>query len=185
MPAIKVFGVVANRAVAEQAIGNLRIAGFEQDDISLIVVQKEAAEELEHLQDQTGEGAKEVAARAGKGAAIGVGVGLAGGLVTVSLPGIDPIIGTGILVALFGFSGAFVGALAGAFSTHKVSTEVIERYGMALREGQAIIEVTAPNEGIALVARDTLLESGATNVNSYMADETDLAESPSFEDITR
>ncbi len=185
MPAINVIGVVANQAFAEQVVANLRLAGFEQDAVSLIAVKNEAAEELEHLQDQTGEGAKEVVARAGKGAAIGVGVGLVGGLVTVSLPGIEPIIGTGILVALFAFSGAFVGALAGAFSTHKVSTEVIERYGMALREGQAVIEVTAPDEETALVARDILLESGAANVNSYLADETDLAKSPNFEDVTR
>lgn len=173
MPDVQVMGVVPNRPAAEQVVGNLRLAGFPQDDLSVIVVSREEAEQSEELaqaDDQTGQGVKEVAGSAATGAVIGGATGVAAGLATLMIPGIGPILGSGILVALFGGAGTFVGALSGAFASEDVSSEVIERYGMALREGQAIICVTAHDTSAAKEAEEVLNGAGASNVNSYLSD---------------
>ena len=175
MPDIQVMGVVPNRPVAERVIGNLRLAGFPQDDLSLIVVTREEAENSEALaqaDDQTGQGAREVAGSAAKGAAAGGLVGVLAGVATLALPGIGPVLGGGILLALFGGAGTFVGALSGAFASETTSSEVIERYGMALREGQGVICVTAHDTESAKAAEDVLNNMGANNVNSYLPDAT-------------
>lgn len=173
MPDIQVMGVVPNQPAAEQVVGNLRLAGFPQDDVSLIVVSREEAaqsEDLAQADDQTGQGAKEVAGSAAKGAAIGGTTGVLAGLATLALPGIGPVLGGGILLALFGGAGTFVGALSGAFASENVSSEVIERYGMALREGQAVVCVTAHDTETAKAAEELLNGAGASNVNSYLPD---------------
>ena len=173
MPDIQVMGVVPNRSSAEQVVGNLRLAGFAQDDVSVIMVSREEAahsEELAQADDQTGQGVQEVAGSAAKGAALGGTAGVLAGLATLAIPGIGPILGSGILLALFGGAGTFVGALSGAFASEDVSTEVVERYGMALREGQAIVCVTAHDTENAKAAEEQLNSAGASNVNSYMGD---------------
>lgn len=173
MPDIQVMGVAPHRPAAEQIVGNLRLAGFPQDNVSVIMVSREEAEQAEALEqadDQTGQGAAEVASSAAKGAALGGTTGVLAGLATLAIPGIGPILGSGILLALFGGAGTFVGALTGAFASEDVSSEVVNRYGMALREGQAIICVTAPDTDTAKQAEELLNGAGASNVNSYLAD---------------
>lgn len=185
MPDIQVVGVVPNRPTAEQVIGNLRLAGFEQERLSLIVVDKEEAEALEGVDDQTGEGAKTVAKDAAVGAAAGGTAGLLAGAATLAIPGIGPILGAGVLLGLFGGAGTFVGALSGAFASEEVSNQVVERYGMALREGQAVIAVTAPDTETAKQAEEFLSQAGATNVNSYMEGTSPLTDEPGIEDVSQ
>ena len=184
MPDIQVMGVVPNRSAAEQVVGNLRLAGFPQDVVSLIVVTREEPEALEEVDDQSGEGAREVASGIARGAAIGGTAGLVAGLATLAIPGIGPVVGWGVLLALFGGSGLFVGALSGAFASESVSDEIINRYGMALREGQGVISVTAPDAETAKLAEEVLTTSGASNVNSYMEDLSEVTDEPGITDIT-
>jgi hypothetical protein len=189
MPDVQVLGVVPNRSAAEQVVGNLRLAGYEQQQVSLIIVKPEEAAELdEQATDLTGEGAKDVAGSAAKGAAIGGATGVAAGLATLAIPGIGPILGTGILLGLFGGAGTFVGALSGAFASEDTSNQVVERYGMALREGQAIICVTiicvtVPDNDAAKQAEEVLNAGGASNVQSYMEDVSPLTKSEGVEEV--
>jgi uncharacterized membrane protein len=115
---------------------------------------------------------------------IGGGAGVLAGLATMAIPAVGPVIGSGILLALFGGSGAFVGALSGAFASEDVSSEVVERYGMALREGQAIICVTATDAEQARTAEEVLRTGGADNVNSYLEAESPLANEPGVKDVS-
>ena len=167
MPDYQVLGVVPNREVGETVVGNLRLAGFTQDAVSLVMVRPEESEQMAQLDDQTGEGAAEVVSDVAKGAGIGATVGLAAGAATLAIPGLGIVVGGGILLALFGGAGAFVGALSGAFASEDVSDQVIQRYGMALREGQAVICVTAPDVERAKAAQERLKDIGASNVNVY------------------
>ena len=185
MPDIQVLGVAANRPSAEQIVGNLRLAGFGQEQVSLIMVTQEEPEALEDVDDQTGEGAAEVAGGAARGAAIGGTAGIVAGLASLAIPGLGPVVGAGALLGLFGGGGAFVGALTGAFSTEKVSNQVIERYGMALREGQAVISVTASDAETAKQAEAVLAGAGATNINSYMEDVSSVTDAPGVDDVSK
>lgn len=186
MPDIQVIGVVPDRDAADHVVANIRLAGFEQNDVSVIMVEPQAAQELDVADtDQTGEGAKDVAKSAAIGAGAGAATGLAAGLATLAIPGLGPIIGSGILLGLFGGAGTFVGALSGAFASEKVSDQVVERYGMALREGQAIVCVTTRDRDQAKQAEDVFNRLGAANVNSYMEDVSPLTDQPGVTEVNQ
>lgn len=185
MPDIQVLGVVPNREAAEHIVGNVRVAGFEQDNVSVIMVQPEEAQQLDtETEDQTGEGAADVVKSAAAGAGIGGATGVLAGLATLAIPGLGPIIGSGILVALFGGAGGLVGALTGAFASEDTSQQVIERYGMALREGQAIVCVTAHDRDQAKQVEDIFNRLGVANVNSYFEDVSPLTEQPGVKEVS-
>ena len=83
-----VVGLFRDRRDAEQAIGDLRDAGFTRDQIGIAINDKSAQREIE---DQTG------ASAAGKGAAAGaVSGGLVGGIIgllgSLLVPGLGPIV---------------------------------------------------------------------------------------------
>jgi len=183
MPGINVIGVVPDEAMAGQLIGNLRLAGFEQQNISLIMVQHEEAVDETQTDDASAEGIQEVASNAAKGATIGGVAGVLTGLATLAIPAIGPVLGTGVLLAMFGGMGAGIGGILGLYSSEKVSDQVIERYGMALREGQAIVSVTVPDQAVAQQAEDIFRSAGATNINSYLEGD-DITDKPGIEDVT-
>ena len=184
MPDIQVMGVSPDRSAAERVVGNLRLSGFDQDDVALIMVRRDEVPELANVADQQGEGSSEVARSAAKSALVGALLGLVLGIVTLNIPGLR-VLSTVILLALYAFSGAFVGALAGAFASEDVSSEVIDRYGMALREGQAIIRIRASDTEAAKRAEEVLSASGAANVNSYLEDDSKVTDIPGVTDVSR
>jgi hypothetical protein len=182
MPDIQVLGVVANRPAAERVVGNLRLAGFSQGAVELVVIRRGQSENLEHIADQHGEGSESVAGGALKGALIGAVIGLVAGIATLFIPGLQ-LLSPVILIALFFGTGAFVGALSGAFGSEDESEQIIEQYGMALREGQGVIIVTVHNPDRAKRAEELLTRAGAANVNSYLAEHEDIAKTPGLKKI--
>jgi uncharacterized membrane protein len=184
MADIQVMGVCPDRPAAERVVGNLRLAGFPSETVDLIVVRRdEAPEALEQIDDQRGEGAGIVASSVLRGAGVGALIGLVLGVGTLFIPGLQ-VLSPVILVVLFVGSCAFVGALSGAFASEDTSEEVINRYGMALREGQAVIRVLAPNADTAKDAENMLSAAGATNVNSYLQDDTKITDTPGVEEVS-
>lgn len=184
MAGINVIGVVPNEAVAGQLVGNLRLQGFEQDAISLIMVERERENELAANDEEAGEGVSEVAGNTAKGAAAGGVLGVLAGLGTLALPGIGPVIGTGVLLAMFGGMGGAIGGLLGLYASENVASQVIERYGMALQEGQAVVSVAVPDQEAAQRVEELFRTAGATNINSYMGDEPKLADEPGLKDVS-
>lgn len=184
MAGINVIGVVPNEAVAGQLVGNLRMQGFEQDAISLIMVERERENELAQNDEEAGEGASEVAGNAAKGAVAGGVLGVLAGVGTLAIPGIGPVLGTGVLLAMFGGMGSAIGGLLGLYASENVTSQVVERYGMALREGQAVVSVTVPDQDAAQRVQEVFTAAGATNVNSYMGDAPELADEPGLRDVS-
>jgi hypothetical protein len=184
MPDINVIGVVSNDAIAGQLVGNLRLAGFEQEQISLIMAEREQDVPKPQTDDAAAEGLRQTIGNAGTGAVIGGGTGVLAGLATMAIPGIGPVLGAGVLLAMFGGMGAGIGGLIGLYSSETEATQEIERYGMALREGQAIVCVTVPDRETAERVQELFGEAGATNVNSYMADQSDLTNAPGLKDVS-
>jgi hypothetical protein len=182
MADIQVMGVCPNRAAAERVVGNLRLAGFSPDGVSLIVVRRDEAESLAGADDQHGEGAGTVMKSAAKLALLGAAIGLVIGFGTLFIPGLQ-VLSPVILLALYTFSGAFVGALAGAFETEDTAAEVVERYGMALREGQVVIRVEAEDAPRAQRAEALLRRAGAANVNSYFEDDSRITDIPGVREV--
>src|SRR3712207_630983 len=126
MPAMQVIGVCSNRPAAERVVGNLRLSGFGQDVVSLIVVHREESDALDHVDDQHGAGAPPVMSSVLKGTALGAVSGAVLGTATLFIPGLQ-VLSPIILVLLYVGSCAFAGALSGAFASESVSEEVINR----------------------------------------------------------
>ena len=184
MPNINVIGVVDSDAVAHQLIGNLRLAGYGQDQVSLLMAEREQVADPTQTNDAEAEGLGENLTHAATGAAVGSGAGVLAGLATLAIPGIGPVIGTGVLLAMFGGMGAGIGGLIGLYSSENEASQEFERYGVALREGQAIVSVTVPDREAAQQAQNLLIEGGAKNVNAYQADQSSVADAPGVKDVT-
>lgn len=160
MPDVLVVGLVPDRAHAERVVAELRSRGSAQDDLSIIMAVGVEAAELQQADEQTGQGAGEVAGSAAKGAVLGGGAGVLAGLATLALPGIGPVLGAGVLLSLFGGAGAVVGALSGAFASETVARQIIDRYSAPLREGQALIAVRVADSESAAQAEQVLRAGG-------------------------
>jgi hypothetical protein len=184
MPNINVIGVVENEGIAEQLIANLRVAGVEQEHISLIMAQREQAVDQSQTDDAEAEGLRENLGNVAAGAGLGTGAGVLAGLATLAIPGLGPVIGTGVLLAMFGGMGAGIGGLIGLYSSENEASQQFERYGMALREGQSIVSVTVPDREAAQRIEELFAQGGAVNVNSYLADQSDVTDTPGIKDVT-
>jgi len=183
MPNIEVLGVAHDDALASQIVGNLRLEGVPQDAVSVLVVNPHEAagddeQKLEDADDQTGKGVAIVAKDAAIGGAVGGTAGVIAGLAAMAIPGIGPVLGSGILLALFGGAGTFVGALSGAFASEKVSNQVVEQYGMALRAGQSLVCVTAQDRDEAKRYEGLLTKYGASEINSYVEEASQPGDVP-------
>lgn len=177
MPTIRVLGVVPNDSVAEQVIGNLRLAGFSQNDVSFLIIEPEQESKFDKAAaDQTGQGIKRTSRGIIRGIVIGVVLGMIAGFVLSLIPAIGNILPLWVLLALFVGVGFIIGAFAGSFSTEDNTGQVIERYGMELRAGEAIIAVDAPDADIAKTAEEILNNNGAGKVNSFLVTESDVGD---------
>jgi len=167
--------VVPNRPAAEQVVGNLRLAGFGQNDVAFIIVKPEQAERMDaKAADQTGKGSRRVLRGVLRGAVVGLVIGCVIGFFLGTLPFFSAVLPQGVLIAACGLVCFIVGGLAGSFSTENVPNQVIERYGMELRAGQAIVSVDTPDQDIAKRAEEVLNTNGAVKVNSFLVQDEDL-----------
>ena len=151
-----VVGVFADHTQAEQALEDLRRAGFHNDDIGFVVRDVEDSE--------IGPDAvqKETAAGAATGA-VGGGVigGLLGAAAALLIPGIGPALAGGILAAALGGAalGAVAGGFAGALTGLGISDEEASFYQSEFESGRTI--VTVRSHGRYQEAYDILQRYGA------------------------
>lgn len=144
-----VVGAFAERTHAQEAVNELRVAGFGEDEIGLIARDQHGgslgAHEVEHLEIDETEGMAE-------GAVAGslTGAGLAGlwaiGISSGVLPAIGPAIAGGILVSVLtsAVAGAAVGGIVGSLVGLGLSEEDALHYERAFHSGQTIVTVRSP-----------------------------------------
>jgi len=163
---ITVVGVFDGVARAERALNGLRDAGFTPAQVS--VVAKDRAQ-TQHLAEETDLAAEGAATGAVTGGVLG---GLAGFLVGISalvIPGIGPIVGTGILVSTLAGAGigAVAGGLVGALTGQGISEEDARGYERHVSEGRTLVTVGAGSADLAAEAERILHANGGMDVRSY------------------
>lgn len=134
-----IVGVFHNQREAQEALRDLRAAGFREDEIGLIA----------HDEDGMIETHDEEGNKAGEGAAIGAATGAgAGALWAVAiaagiLPAIGPVIAGGILGSVLASAagGAAAGGLAGALIGLGIPDEEAEYYENEFRSGRTLVTV--------------------------------------------
>jgi len=161
-----VVGLFTDRARAEQAIRDLKSAGFSEEQIGVAMQNRE---EQQELIDDSGSQAAEGAA---KGAMSG---GLVGGLIgllgSILIPGVGPIVVGGVLAsALTGAGiGAATGGLIGALVGLGVPEEDAQHFDRGLRSGGILLTVSAGSrtaEAISILQGQSA-DLGPSGVSHY------------------
>lgn len=148
-----VTGLFRDRDSAERAYGSLSGRGYGKDDINLMMSddtrKKYFASDKDAKRTDLSDKAWE---DAGKGAAIGSGVGatiaaLAAIGTTLAIPGLNLLIAGPLAAALAGAgAGGLTGGLIGALVGHGVKEEHAREYDRGIREGGILMGVNARSD---------------------------------------
>jgi hypothetical protein len=134
-----VVGVFTNRTQAQDAVADLRRAGFTEQEIGVV------SHDEERPDTHAGDSGDAVTGGAVAGAAAGAGVGALWGLGIMAglVPAIGPVIAGGTLAAILASAatGAAVAGLAGALLGMGLSREEAEYYEGEFRQGRTVVTV--------------------------------------------
>jgi hypothetical protein len=144
------MGIFTDPREADQAVDELRGAGFKTEDISVIMREEGRVAPT----GRGGEVAKDATAGVATGGAIGGIAGLIVGIVAVTVPGIGALIATGPLAIALGLievgattlagaiTGGAAGGIIGGLIGLGVPKERAEAYEEAVRRGQILLAVS-------------------------------------------
>jgi len=163
-----VAGTFATRADAERAAAQLEALGVPRDRITLLSPGSDPHRVPTDEGERPGTGAAIGAVvGAGTGAAVGFPLGAA---VSMMVPGIGPIIASGIIGALlFGAGGAAVGATLEESLVAGMPRDDLFLYEDALRRGCSVVVALVEDETRADGARRALESAGAESIDAARA----------------
>ncbi len=161
-----VFCLARDHGQAVQIVEELRIAGFSNNDISVLLPDKGSTREFAH---EKGTKAPEGAlAGAGTGGALGGALGWLVGIGALAIPGLGPFIAAGpIMAALSGAAiGATTGGVVGALAGMGIPEYQAKRYEGRLREGRILLSVHSDNADQTKRAKEIFERAGAEDIAS-------------------
>jgi hypothetical protein len=169
-----VAGVFSSQGQAQQALQDLRTAGFDPQQVSVI------ARDQERARDVAAETGAEVPAGAATGAGLGAVLGgVAGWLVGIgalAIPGIGPVVAAGPIAAALGVAGttaavgagagAVAGGLVGALTGWGFSEAEAREYQERVGRGDILLAVEVPDDADTGHAEDILRRHGGDRVSA-------------------
>src|ERR1700709_2270486 len=130
-----VVGVCDDRTSAQIVARDLRAAGFDTADVSILMRPDDAMPEV-------GGGERKADQGTAVGASIGAVLGGIAGLAALSIPGIGPLLAAGPIAAALGaLTGTALGGLVGSFTGLGIPEEQAKGYEAAVRAGDIVIVV--------------------------------------------
>jgi hypothetical protein len=170
-----VFGIYPNRAAVEEAVDQLRAAGFRGADVSVLFSDNQGTKDFAH----------EKATKAPEGASTGAAAGgLAGGVLgwltgigALAIPGLGPLVAAGPIVAALAGAGALgaVGGMIGALAGMGIPEYEAKRYEGRLRDGGVLLSVHCDNADWVKRAKTMLRQTGAQDIASAGEEPGDYA----------
>jgi uncharacterized protein (TIGR02271 family) len=154
-----VVGLFYERQQAERAIQQLKAAGFREDQIGVLMQDKDSGQQLA---ESTGTKVSETAASGAIGGGVAGGVlGLLASIGALAIPGIGPIVAGGVLASTLAGAGigAAAGGLLGALVGMGVPEEDAKYFEEGVRAGGILVTVEAGSRREE--ARQILVGSGA------------------------
>lgn len=136
-----VYCIAKTRQQVETIVEQLRILGFSNDDISVLLPNRSGTRDFAHEQHtKAPEGAS-----AGGAAGMGIGaiLGWLAGIGTIAIPGVGPFIAAGpIMAALSGAAlGGATGGIIGALVGMGIPEYEAKRYAGKLQSGNILVSV--------------------------------------------
>jgi hypothetical protein len=161
-----VFGIYPSRPTVEEAIEDLRAAGFRSTDISVLFPENAGTKDFAHEKNT----------KAPEGTATGVvSGGIAGGVLgwltsigALTIPGLGPLVAAGPILAALAGAGALgtVGGIIGALVGLGIPEYEAKRYEGRIREGGVLLSVHCDSSVWVKRARDLLERTGALDVGA-------------------
>lgn len=177
MKNIAVFGLYKTQLQVEEAVENLKVAGFRSTDISVLLPENAGSKDLGHEKHtKAPEGA---ATGATSGAVLGGTLGWLLGIGALAIPGIGPFLAAGPIVAALAGVGAVgaLGGITGALVGAGMPEYEAVRYEGRIKHGGILLSVHCDNEDYVKRAKDLLQQSGAEDVASSSEASADYAAS--------
>jgi hypothetical protein len=160
-----VIALVSSYDNAQRVVGELQMAGFSNNDISVLFPDKSGTRDFAHEQNtKAPEGAL---AGAGAGGAVGGTIGLLAGIGALAIPGLGPFIAAGpIMAALSGAAaGAAVGGVTGALIGMGIPEIEAKQYEGKVRSGGILVSVHVDDDRERDRAKEILKHMGATDIS--------------------
>jgi len=151
-----VYGIYANRGLAENAVDRLLAQGFRNEDISVMLQDNVGTKDFAH--EKHTKAPEGTAAGAAAGATVGGTLGLLAGVGALAIPGLGPFIAAGPIMATLagmgsgGLVGGVVGALVGSWLMDRLGRRVMFLGTMVMFIVFALAQAFAPNmESLAVI----------------------------------
>jgi hypothetical protein len=159
-----VFGIFDTKIEAERAVDDLKLQGFRNSDISVLMPTKESTQDFAH--EKSTKAPEGASAGAAGGAVLGGTLGWLAGIGTLAIPGIGPFIAAGPIVATLAGAGAggMIGGLAGALIGMGVPEYEAKRYEGMVKEGGILLSAHVDDSDWRDKAKDVLTRCGARDV---------------------
>ncbi len=160
-----VVGVFDGPNHAEMALNELKNAGFRPDQVSVVARENR---ETQEMVENTGMGSG-TATGAVTGGVLGGVAGFLVGISAMVIPGIGPIVGSGILLSTLAGAGigAAAGGLVGALTEHGIPEEDARGYEEHVRKGSILLTVHANSDEQAEEAHRILHTGRGGDVRAY------------------
>lgn len=161
-----VFCIATSRTQAEQIVASLRSAGFANNDISVLLPDKESTRDFAHEKNtKAPEGA---ITGASAGGVAGGALGWIAGIGALAIPGAGPFIAAGpIMAALSGMAvGATLGGIAGALVGMGIPELEAKRYEGKIKAGNILLSVHTESSDQVATAKKIFRDAGAEEIGS-------------------
>jgi hypothetical protein len=161
-----VFGIYKSRAHAETAVDRIAAAGFDYNDISVLLPDTQSSKEFAH--EKNTKAPEGVTTGATTGGVVGGTLGLLAGIGALAIPGVGPFIAAGpIMGALAGVGvGGAVGGIIGALVGMGMPEYEAKRYEGRIMEGGVLVSVHCDTSEEIDRAKEVLDRTGAEDISS-------------------
>jgi len=160
------FGIFPSRSDAEMAVNELTAAGFSNQDVSVLMADKEGTREF--ATEKNTKAPEGTTTGAGVGGTVGGTIGLLAGIGAIAIPGVGPLIAAGPIMATLagvGIGGA-VGGVVGALIGMGIPEYEAKRYEGRVKEGGILVSVHCESSEEVSRAKDILKRVGGEDVAS-------------------
>jgi hypothetical protein len=147
-------------------VDRLKVAGFSNNDISVLFPDKSGTRDFAHEQHTK---APEGAATGGvTGGVLGGALGWLAGIGALAIPGVGPFIAAGPIMAALGGAavGGTVGGITGALIGLGIPEYEAKRYEGKIRAGNILISVHSDNRDETKRAKEIFEQAGAQDISS-------------------
>jgi hypothetical protein len=160
------FGIFPSHSSAEAAVDRLHAAGFSNDDVSVLMADKQGSKDF--AAEKNTKAPEGTTAGVLGGGTLGGTLGLLAGIGALAIPGVGPLIAAGpIMGALAGLGiGGAVGGLVGALVGMGIPEYEAKRYEGRVSDGGILVSVNCDSSEEISRAKDVLKSAGGEDIAS-------------------